>query len=114
MLRRLGRAIARRCPRCGASGIFSGWWTLRDACPNCDLRYEREEGYWLGAIAINTGLTIAAFAVVFVGMIVATWPSPPWGAVGAATIAVTAILPIVLYPISKTVWVAVDLGLSGE
>ena len=114
MIRRLGRALLRRCPRCGSSGIFEGWWRLRTACPACELRYEREEGYWLGAIAINTGFAIIGFAVVLVGLIVATWPSPPWGLVGAVTVTANAAIPIVMYPISKTVWVAIDLTMRGE
>jgi uncharacterized protein (DUF983 family) len=114
MARRISRALLRRCPRCGSGGIFAGWWALRDRCPRCDLVYEREEGYWLGAIAINTGAAIVAFGVVFVGSIVATWPSPPWGVVSAAVIATTLIVPIVFYPISKTIWVAIDLTLGGS
>ena len=87
---------------------------MRDACPGCDLRFEREEGYWLGAIAINTGFAIVAFAVVLVGSIVTTWPSPPWGLVGVVTVIANAAVPIVMYPISKTAWVAIDLTMRGE
>lgn len=114
MTRRLLRALRRRCPRCASVGVFEGWWRLRPNCPTCHLLFEREEGYWLGAIAINTAATIAVFAVVFVGMIVATWPDPPWSLVSAATIAVTAITPILFYPLSKTIWVAIDLTMRGE
>jgi uncharacterized protein (DUF983 family) len=114
MTRRLLRALRRRCPRCGSADIFDGWWRLRTDCPRCALLFEREEGYWLGAIAINTGATIAAFAFALVGTIVATWPTPHWGLVSAATIATTAITPVLFYPLSKTVWMAIDLGLRGE
>jgi hypothetical protein len=76
--------------------------------------FEREEGYWLGAIAVNTGATIAAFALVLVGTIVATWPTPPWGLVSAATIATSAITPVLFYPLAKTVWIAIDLTMSAE
>lgn len=112
MSRRLARALLRRCPRCGSRGIFTGWWALRASCPRCDLTYEREEGYWLGAIAVNTGATILAFAVVFVASIVATWPDPAWGAVSMITVTTCVLVPIVFYPLSKTIWVAVDLTLS--
>jgi len=114
VIRRIFRALRRRCPRCGSADIFDGWWRLRAHCPRCALLFEREEGYWLGAIAINTGATIAAFAVVLVGTIVATWPTPPWGLVSAATIGVAAIVPILFYPLSKTLWMAIDLTLRGE
>ncbi|MGI8644046.1 MAG: hypothetical protein ACR2LS_08000 [Thermomicrobiales bacterium] len=37
----LTRAVSRRCPYCGATGIFSGFWTLRERCPNCGVVFER-------------------------------------------------------------------------
>ena len=55
----LGRASLRHCPRCGAGGIFTGWWKMKEECPRCGLHFEGrpEEGHFLGAITINTGLT---------------------------------------------------------
>jgi len=38
------RGITRRCPRCGSGGLFAGWFTIREACPRCRLRLQREEG----------------------------------------------------------------------
>jgi hypothetical protein len=34
--------------------------------------------------------------------------------VSAATIATTLIVPVAFYPISKTIWVAIDLTLGGS
>lgn len=87
---------------------------MAEACPRCALRYEREEGYWLGAVAINTGATVVVFGAVFVLSMVATWPSPPWGLIAAVTVTVNLVFPIAFYPVSKTLWVAVDLALSGD
>src|SRR5260370_1901934 len=61
----LGRAarIFRRglrlvCPRCGGARLFSGWFTMTPECPLCGLRYERAQGYFVGAIYINYGVTV--------------------------------------------------------
>lgn len=82
---------------------------MRERCPRCDLRFEREsEGYWLGAIALNLGVTEALFAVAFVGGMLLTWPEVPWGALAAVVIGLNAVVPLVFYPFSKTLWVAVD------
>ena len=51
------RALALRCPRCGRTELFSGWFTMRPACALCGLRFERAQGYWVGAIYINYGVT---------------------------------------------------------
>ena len=55
----LGRAAIKHCPRCGAGHLFHSWWKMKERCPGCDLHFEGrpEEGHFLGAIMINTGLT---------------------------------------------------------
>ncbi len=70
--RMLGRGAVRRCPRCGGRGAwFTGWFRRVDRCRTCGYRYEREEGFMVGAIAINTILTFGAILIVLVvGMIV--------------------------------------------
>lgn len=105
----LARGAARRCPRCGAGGLFRGWFTMRERCPRCGLRFERIEGHWLGAIALNLVVTEAVFGVILVGGAVATWPDPPWVTIAAAGIAANVIVPLVYYPFSKTTWTALDL-----
>jgi uncharacterized protein (DUF983 family) len=111
MLRRFGRALLRRCPNCGQPGVVRRLLTLVDRCPRCGLRFERHEGYWLGAIAINTGATIVVFFGVFVTGMVVTWPDVPWNGLLVATVAVNLVFPIVFYPWSKTLWVAIDLSM---
>jgi hypothetical protein len=79
-------------------------------CPGCGLYYEREEGYWVGALIINTAVTFATFILVFVSGIVITWPDVPWVTVGIVTIALNALIPVLFYPVSKTLWMAMELG----
>lgn len=110
LLQMMGRAVARRCPRCGDGDIFSSWFTLREDCPTCGLRFEREQGYWIGAIIINTTVISVLFLAVFVGGILLTWPEPEWGPILGVTIAVNLIFPIVFYPLSKTIWMAAELS----
>jgi hypothetical protein len=74
------------------------------------MRFEREEGYWVGALIINTTVTFALFLVLFVGGMVAFWPEVPWGALMAITIGANAIVPVVFYPFSKTIWMALELS----
>lgn len=103
-LRALGRGLLARCPRCGQRGIFSGFFTLRERCPRCGLRFEREEGYWLGAMAVSIGVTEGVFALLVIGVLVATWPDVPWTGLLVVALAVNAIVPVVFYPLSKTIW----------
>jgi uncharacterized protein (DUF983 family) len=104
-----GRALRRRCPRCGAKA-FSGYFTLHEHCPACGLRFEREEGYWVGALVINTAVVFGSFLVLFVGGMLIFWPDVPWGALAVVTLGSMALLPILFYPLSKTLWMALELS----
>lgn len=106
----LVRALRRQCARCGGPGVFRTFGELKDHCPTCGFRFERESGYWVGAMIINTAVTFALFLITFVGGVVATWPEVAWTPVFVATILVCGVVPIVFYPRSKTVWQAIELS----
>ena len=111
MGRLFGRALLRRCPKCGGGGIFKGWWTLRDRCPTCSYVYEREDGYWVSAIIFNTAVTEALFGILFVGGLFLTAPEFAWQPLVAIGLGTNILVPIFFYPFSKTLWVALDLYL---
>jgi len=79
-------------------------------CPQCAITFERDPGYWLGAMIINTAVTIGIFLAAFVGATVATWPEVPWTGVLIATMILNVVVPVVFYPWSKTLFVALDLS----
>lgn len=108
MLRRLFWALRLRCPNCGNGGVVRAWRVAGD-CPTCLHHFERHEGYWLGAIAINTIATIGVFAVALVGSMVLTWPEPPWTAITIGVVTLNLAFPIVFYPWSKLLWAALEL-----
>ncbi len=109
-MRMLGRGATRRCPRCGAGKLFHRWFTMVPNCPRCGLKFEREQGYWTGAIAINTIIVGALFTVVLVVAMILTVPDIPWVTVLCIVIPLMVFGPLFFYPFSKTVWVAVDLA----
>jgi uncharacterized protein (DUF983 family) len=109
--RMLGRGATRRCARCGSGHLFRRYFTMVDDCPRCGLHFEREQGYWAGALAINIGLTGAVFVAVFVVALVMTVPDVPVGLLLAILVPLMIVVPVVAYPFSKTLWVAVDRGL---
>ena len=52
-IRRGATALRLRCPRCGRAPLFRGWFAMNVVCAVCDLRFERAQGYWVGAIYVN-------------------------------------------------------------
>lgn len=108
-MRMLVRGFSRRCPDCGSGSLFDRYFSMVDRCPRCDVSFERDEGYWVGAMIVNTAFAILVFLAIVVGGIAISWPDVPWNTLLIASISSMIIVPIALYPTSKTVWVALDL-----
>jgi uncharacterized protein (DUF983 family) len=53
-----------RCPACERASAFRGPYTLHATCPACGVRFERDPGSFLGALAVAYGLAVAILAVV--------------------------------------------------
>ncbi len=103
----LRRALTLRCPYCGGTRIFSSWLTLKERCPRCRSLFEREEGYFVGGYAVN--LVVAeflAFGVVLSLILLADLSTLQLQITGAM---LALGLPIVFFPCSRTVWIAMDL-----
>jgi hypothetical protein len=80
-----------------------------DRCPRCGLRFQRIEGHWSGDLGINT---IVSFGALFVTLIVGfavTYPDVPGLALFLGAVAVALIVPVLFFPFSKTIWLAIDL-----
>ncbi|MCU1426800.1 MAG: hypothetical protein JWL83_800 [Actinomycetia bacterium] len=102
------RGATRRCPRCGSGHLFRHWVSMVPDCPRCGLHFEREAGYWAGALAVNLILVGGVFAITFVVVLALTIPNIPVVPLLAILVPLMVIGPIFAYPFSKTMWVAID------
>lgn len=61
----VGRGLTHRCPNCGGRTLFAPTrlFALNPACPACGLKFERDEGGFLGAMSLNYGVTLVLFLV---------------------------------------------------
>jgi uncharacterized protein (DUF983 family) len=106
----LGRAFLLSCQRCGERDVRKSWFRMRERCPRCQLHLERgEPDYWLGAYAINLVVAEGLAAVAGVITLYSTWPSTAPGLTVAISAAV--LLPLVFFPFSRLLWLALDLRL---
>lgn len=64
----------------------------------------------MGAVVVNTTVTFGLFIAIGVAIIAFTWPVVPWNAVLIVTLVFNGLFPILFYPLSKTIWVALDLA----
>jgi hypothetical protein len=70
---------------------------------------EREEGYFSGAMAVDLVATEVIITASLLAAGLMTWPNTPWELLWKTSIGVALVLPIALYPFSRTMWVAFDL-----
>ncbi|HEY3213292.1 MAG TPA: DUF983 domain-containing protein [Actinomycetota bacterium] len=102
------RGATRHCPRCGSGRLFSSWFKIRDRCPRCGLRLEREEGGFLGAMTLNYLFTAVVWLVVLVVWLAMDLPDLHVPALTVTSIAIVALVPLLFWPFSKTIWASVD------
>lgn len=109
--RMLRRAIVLHCPWCGSRRTFvRKWLGKHERCRTCGIRWRREEGFELGAVAINTLLTFLTLAIGMTIGFVLTSPDIPVGPMVLSLLGVAVLMPIVIYPFTFTIWLAFDLA----
>jgi uncharacterized protein (DUF983 family) len=104
---RLAAVIAGRCPRCGGARIFRGRLAMHSACPACGLRFERESGYFTGAMYVSYILALPVMGL----CVLAVYLLAPNLSFGASVVAaVVLFLPWVpaLFRYSRIIWIHLD------
>jgi hypothetical protein len=83
---------------------------MRETCPTCALALDRgERGYQVGSYMLNIIAAELIFLALFLGVLAATWPEPPWALLQYGGAAMMVLAPVLLYPFTKTVFLAMDL-----
>ena len=99
-------AIVRlRCPRCAAGPIFASLFRMNSRCPVCALEFEREQGYFVGAMYFSYALAIAAVLPVVVAMVLLGYGAAPIYIVSCLMLVVLA--PF-LFRYSRVIWIHLD------
>jgi uncharacterized protein (DUF983 family) len=92
-----------RCPSCEQGAMFDGWFTMREICPHCGVRFERRSGESVGGVLINLVVLECLFVVIFFAVDILT-DIPPlaqlpfWIVIGVA-------FPALFYRNSRGLWV---------
>lgn len=101
-------AIRQRCPQCLKGRLFTTrfGFTLHERCPVCGLKYDRGNGYFTGAWAIN--ILLAETLAIAIWLPLVLNPAWPVDVVTTIAIVVSIGLPIVGFRPSRAVWLAID------
>ncbi|MFI5239454.1 MAG: DUF983 domain-containing protein [Gemmatimonadales bacterium] len=109
--RQFARAFLLRCPNCGARKLSKHWFVLVSQCPSCGMRIDRGEAddNLLGGMLFNITLAELLFALVLLLVMTVMWPNVPWAGVEYTLVIAMIAAPIILYPVSRLMWLALDL-----
>jgi uncharacterized protein (DUF983 family) len=98
------RGVSNRCPNCGGRTLFKKGtlFDINKECPGCGLQIEQDEGFFLGSMSLNYGVTIVCFLT---PVLVAAYK----GLIGTTTAIFLAcagavIVPALLYRSSRSWW----------
>jgi uncharacterized protein (DUF983 family) len=59
----VARGFRNRCPNCGGATLFRAhsYFEVNKSCPVCGLQIERDEGFFIGSMSLNYGVTLVGF-----------------------------------------------------
>lgn len=92
-----------RCPQCHKGSMFSSWFKMRQTCPDCHLEFEKASGEITGGMGVNI---VATLFIAIIAAAVIGFSKGPLLPPLLIMCAVMIIFPIVFYPSSRGMWVA--------
>jgi uncharacterized protein (DUF983 family) len=113
----LGSILQQRCPRCRTGRIFRysiyrGFPKMYERCSVCELKFEREPGYFLGAMYISYGLALLTIALIAVSL----WAVTGWWITKVTIWAVVLFLPFapMITLFARVLWIYLDQTIDPE
>lgn len=121
----LGSILRQFCPRCRTGkiflpnvhrgvdwGVYWGFPKMNDCCPICNLLFNREPGYFLGAMYISYALGLALVAA----LATILWLLTNWGFTKVVTCGLVFFLPFapMLTFLSRVLWIYLDQTIDPE
>ena len=109
--------LQQRCPRCRMGGIFHysifhGFPKMCERCSICDLKFEREPGYFLGAMYFSFAMGVLIMAPIAVSL----WALTGWWITKVIVWSVVLFLPfaptITLF--ARVLWIYLDQSVDPE
>ncbi len=91
--------------------MFHGWFSMAERCRACGLRFEREQGYFVGAIHLNSAATILILIAASLGLYLAGGSVTSQLVIAAA---LCVLVPLLFFRYSKSLWLAMDYFFDPE
>jgi len=98
-----------RCPNCGGRHVLRHWLAMNAECPDCGLVLA--VGNRPGAYILNIAMAELVLLVMLATVTIRTWPNPPYDLLQWLAPLLMLLMPLLFYPFSKILFVAMDLAL---
>src|SRR5262245_53100780 len=101
--------LKQRCPRCREGRMFKGLATMNDPCPVCGLVFEREPGYFFGAMYFSYAIAVLILVPLY---FLADWLFPRMDYLLVPLVAFIPYLPLIplVFRYSRVLWIYFDRG----
>jgi uncharacterized protein (DUF983 family) len=106
VLQLVDNGLRLKCPRCGVGALYEKPFRMYPDCPHCGLKFEKEQGYFVGAIYVNYAATVLlavpgffvldAFTNITITQQLSIW------------IPFSIIFPLLFFHHSRSLWLALD------
>ena len=106
LLKVLGRSILLRCPCCGQGSVSKYWFKSPPACRHCGAIFEREPGFFLGAIFFSCAIATVAAAIVVV--VLTVWDLASRESALALGLGLGLGIPLLFFPWARSFWLGID------
>jgi uncharacterized protein (DUF983 family) len=113
----VGDILRQRCPRCRRGSIFRysifrGFPKMHERCSVCDLKFDREPGYFLGAMYVSYGLGLVMVAIIAAVL----WSVTGWWITKDTIWAVVLFLPLAptITLLARVLWIYLDQTIDPE
>ncbi|MCD6018756.1 MAG: hypothetical protein K0S53_1877 [Bacteroidetes bacterium] len=105
----ISRILKEKCPNCGEGEVyekkkkFFQLPVMKEECNNCHYHFDREPGYFLGAMYISYGLAVFQGIVTFI-LLYMVFPDLPTIAVVLIILAVICLFSLKNYKLSRIIY----------
>lgn len=105
------RCIQLNCPRCGEAKVFIhqpdkfiSFPEMNKQCPKCQYKFDREPGYFLGAMFVSYALAVAEGLVTF-GFLKIMFSQLEYFTIACIITVVILLCSITNYKLARVIWI---------
>ena len=91
--------------------MWRGFLTMNQECPVCGLVFEREPGYYTGAMVVSYAIAVPTFGLIVIALLLARVEAAAALLVGGA---VYLFLAPFIFRYSRVVWLHLDWGIDPD